>query len=42
MSCLKLIIGTKKKKEVYKKSSDMENKFKEEMMNESNLIIEKL
>lgn len=42
MSCLKLIIGAGIKKLVYKEGYDMENKVKEEMVKESNLIIEKL
>jgi len=42
MNCLKLIIGAGIKKLVYKEGYDMENKVKEEMVKESNLIIEKL
>ena len=42
MNCLKLIIGAGIKRIVYKEGYDMENKVKEEMVKESNLIIEKL
>jgi dCMP deaminase len=42
MNCLKLIINAGIKKLVYKEGYNMENKVKEEMVNESNLIIEKI
>jgi dCMP deaminase len=41
MDCLKLIINAGIKRVVYEEGYDMENKVKEEMVNESNLIIEK-
>ena len=40
MSCLKLIINAGIKKVVYKEGYNMENKVKEELLKESNLIIE--
>jgi dCMP deaminase len=40
MSCLKLIINAGINKLVYKEGYNMENKIKEEMVQESNLIIE--
>jgi len=42
MNCVKLIIGAGIKRLVYKEGYDMENKVKEELVKESNLIIEKL
>ena len=39
MSCLKLIINAGIKKVVYKEGYNMENKVKEELLRESNLII---
>jgi len=41
MSCLKLIINAGIKKVVYKEGYNMENKVKEELLRESNLIIKK-
>ena len=41
MSCLKMIINAGIKKLVYRKGYDMENKVKEELIKESNLIINK-
>jgi len=41
MSCLKLIINAGISRLVYKEGYNMENKIKEEMVQESNLIIEK-
>ncbi len=40
MSCLKLLINAGIKRLVYKEGYNMENKIKEEMVQESNLIIE--
>lgn len=40
MSCLKLIINAGINKVVYKEGYNMENKVKEELLKESNLIIE--
>ena len=42
MSCLKLIINAGIKRLVYREGYNMENKIKEEMLNESNLDIEQL
>ncbi|MFX1277307.1 MAG: cytidine/deoxycytidylate deaminase family protein [Promethearchaeota archaeon] len=42
MSCLKLIINAGINRLVYKEGYNMENKVKEELVKESNLIIEKL
>lgn len=42
MSCLKLIINAGINRLVYKEGYNMENKVKEEMVRESNLLIEKL
>ncbi len=39
MSCLKIIINAGIKKVVYKEGYNMENKVKEELLRESNLII---
>ncbi len=41
MSCLKLIINAGIKKVIYEEGYNMENKVKEELLRESNLIIEK-
>lgn len=41
MSCLKLIINAGIKRIVYNEGYNMENRIKEEMINESNLIIDK-
>ena len=41
MSCLKLVINAGINRIVYKEGYNMENKVKEELVNESNLIIEK-
>ena len=41
MSCLKLIINAGIKNVVYKEGYNMENKVKEELLRESNLIIKK-
>lgn len=41
MSCLKMIINAGIKKLVYREGYDMENKVKEELIKESNLIINK-
>ena len=41
MSCLKLIINAGIRKVVYKEGYNMENKVKEELVRESNLIIKK-
>jgi len=41
MNCLKLIINARIKRLVYKEGYNMENKVKEELVRESNLIIEK-
>ena len=41
MNCLKLMINAGIKKLVYKEDYNMENKVKEELVNESGLIIEK-
>ena len=41
MSCLKLIINAGIKKVVYREGYSMENKVKEELLRESNLIIKK-
>ena len=41
MSCLKLIINAGIKKVVYKEGYNMENKVKEELLRESDLIIKK-
>jgi len=41
MSCLKLLINAGIKKVVYKEGYNMENKVKEELLRESNLLIEK-
>jgi dCMP deaminase len=41
MNCLKLIISAGIKKLVYREGYNMENKVKEEMVNESKLIIER-
>lgn len=42
MSCLKLLINAGIKRIVYQEGYNMENKIKEQMVKESNLIIEKL
>jgi len=42
MSCLKLIINAGIKKLVYKEGYNMENKIKEEMLNESKLNVQQL
>jgi dCMP deaminase len=42
MSCLKLLINAGIKRIVYREGYNMENKIKEEMVKESNLLIEKL
>jgi dCMP deaminase len=42
MSCLKLLINAGIKRIVYLEGYNMENKIKEEMVKESNLLIEKL
>ena len=41
MNCLKLIINARINRLVYKEGYNMENKIKEELIKESNLIIEK-
>ena len=41
MSCLKLIINAGIKKVVYKEGYNMENKVKEQLLDESNLIVQK-
>jgi len=41
MSCLKLIINAGIKKVVYKEGYNMENKIKEQLLDESNLIVQK-
>jgi deoxycytidylate deaminase len=41
MSCLKLIINAGIKRLVYKEGYNMENKIKEELLNESKLIVQK-
>ena len=40
MNCLKLIINAGIKKLVYKEGYNMENKVKEDLLNESNLIVQ--
>jgi dCMP deaminase len=42
MSCLKLLINAGIKRIVYLEGYNMENKIKEQLVNESNLLIEKL
>ena len=42
MSCLKLLMNARVKRIVYREGYNMENKIKKEMINESNLLIEKL
>jgi len=42
MSCLKLIINTGIKRLVYNEGYNMENKIKEELLNESNLNVQQL
>jgi len=42
MSCLKLIINARIKRLVYREGYNMENKIKEELLNESKLIVHQL
>ena len=42
MSCLKLLLNASIKRIVYREGYNMENKIKEELVKESNLLIEKL
>ncbi len=42
MSCLKLLINAGIKKIIYKEGYNMENKVKKELLDESNLVIQKI